>query len=117
METGSKVKFRGVDIGKVHAIDFTRSRYEQAKRDGTRKPYVLIDVAVDERVLETMGTTSLESFLKAEVERGLRFRLNAQGITGLSYLELDYVDPGERRCWRSLGGRRISTSRRRPGRS
>ena len=30
---------------------------------------------------------------KAEVERGLRIRLTPQGITGTSFLELDYVDP------------------------
>ncbi len=30
---------------------------------------------------------------KLEVERGLRVRLAPQGITGTSYLEIDYVDP------------------------
>ena len=28
-----------------------------------------------------------------EVEKGLRLRLAPQGITGTSYLEIDYVDP------------------------
>ncbi len=92
LERGSVVKFRGVEIGRVHRIDFSRSRYEQQKPEGTRKPYILIDVAVDDHVLRPLGEEAFEAFLKGEVARGLRFRLNAQGITGLSYLELDYVD-------------------------
>ena len=36
--------------------------------------------------------TSPES-AELEVERGLRVRLAPQGITGTSYLEIDYVDP------------------------
>ena len=28
-----------------------------------------------------------------EVEKGLRVKLAPQGITGTSYLEIDYVDP------------------------
>jgi hypothetical protein len=30
---------------------------------------------------------------RLEVEKGLRLRLAPQGITGVSYLEMDYVDP------------------------
>ena len=30
-----------------------------------------------------------------EVEKGLRVRLAPQGITGTSYLEIDYVDPAQ----------------------
>jgi ABC-type transporter Mla subunit MlaD len=92
LERGSVVKYRGVEIGRVQQIDFTRTRYEQQKPEGTRKPYILIEVAVDQNAVTPMGEEKFETFLKAEISRGLRFRLNAQGITGLSYLELDYVD-------------------------
>lgn len=92
LERGSVVKYRGVEIGRVQRIDFTRTRYEQQKPEGTRKPYILIDVAVDQNAVTPMGEEEFGKFLKAEISRGLRFRLNAQGITGLSYLELDYVD-------------------------
>jgi paraquat-inducible protein B len=31
--------------------------------------------------------------IRGEVEKGLRVRQVPQGVTGLSYLELDYADP------------------------
>lgn len=92
LEVGSKVKYRGVDIGRVHTIEFTRTRYETHLPPEDRKRYILIEVAVDEDLLERFGEEDLERFLKEEVGGGLRFRLNALGITGLSYLELDYVE-------------------------
>lgn len=92
LEVGSKVKYRGVEIGRVHTIEFTRTRYETHLPPEDRKRYILIEVAVEEEVLERFGEEDLERFLKEEVAGGLRFRLNALGITGLSYLELDYVE-------------------------
>lgn len=93
LEVGSKVTYRGVDVGQVHAIEFSRTRYETHLPPESRKRYILIDVAVDPGLLERFGEDELELFLKEEVTAGLRFRLNARGVTGLSYLELDYVDP------------------------
>lgn len=93
LEVGSTVKYRGVNIGKVHAVEFSRERYEVGKPAADQKRYILIEVAVSESVFETQSREEWVALLKAEVARGLRFRLNAQGITGLSYLELDYVDP------------------------
>lgn len=92
LDVGSKVKYRGVTIGSVHAIDFTRTRYETHLPPEDRKRYILIDIALDQEMLDRFGEEDFERVLKEEVEGGLRFRLNAQGITGLSYLELDYVD-------------------------
>src|SRR4030095_16420338 len=76
----------------VHGISFSRDRYEVGKPVSEQKRYILIDVAVDEQVFAPEGRQAFIELLRAEVVRGLRFRLNAQGITGLSYLELDYVD-------------------------
>ena len=50
---------------------------------------------------------------KVEIERGLRVRLAPQGITGTSYLEIDYVDPKPIPCCRSTGRPTISTFRAR----
>ncbi|MBL9138363.1 MAG: MCE family protein [Verrucomicrobiales bacterium] len=93
LEVGSGVKFRGVNIGTVHAIEFSRDRYEFGKEITQQRRYILIEVAVSEDAYRSHGRDAYVQFLRAEVARGLRFRLNAQGITGLSFLELDYVDP------------------------
>lgn len=94
LEVGSRVKYRGVDFGSVHFIGFTRSRYEVGRPPELQRNYVLIEVAVSEDAYANESREEFLSKLRADVARGLRFRLNAQGITGLSYLELDYVDPG-----------------------
>jgi paraquat-inducible protein B len=93
LEIGSKVNFRGVHFGTVSAIGFSRNRYEEGKPIEEQRRYILIEVAVEEDFHEGYSREELYAFIKAEIARGLRFRLNSQGITGLSYLELDYVDP------------------------
>ncbi len=92
LEIGSKVNFRGVLFGSVSGIGFSRTRYEEGKPVEEQRRYILIEVAVEPRFHGEWGHEFF-NFLKAEILRGLRFRLNSQGITGLSYLELDYVDP------------------------
>jgi len=39
------------------------------------------------------GDLTRSDTAKAEIDKGLRVRLAPQGITGTSYLEIDYVDP------------------------
>lgn len=93
LEAGSKVNFRGVHFGTVSTIGFSRTRYEEGKPIEEQRRYILIEVEVEEDQLREIGREAFLAFLRAEVARGLRFRLNSQGITGLSFLELDYVDP------------------------
>lgn len=93
LEVGSSVKFRGVDFGTVQDVGFSRDRYEFGKPVAEQRRYILIEVAVRESMYERYGREAFLEFLRTEVRRGLRMRLNAQGITGLSFLELDYVDP------------------------
>lgn len=93
LEEGSTVKYRGVALGRVHSIGFARDRYEFGKPAAEQTGYILIEVAVSEEAYRAHGRQAFLEQMRADVERGLRFRLNSQGITGLSYLELDYVDP------------------------
>ncbi|MCC7374926.1 MAG: MCE family protein [Verrucomicrobiales bacterium] len=93
LEEGSNVKFRGVNIGTVHFIGFSRDRYEFGKEIAQQRRYILIEVAISEDAYRAHGREEFVRYLQEEVVRGLRFRLVAQGITGLSFMELDYVDP------------------------
>lgn len=93
LEVGSTVRYRGVQVGTVHTISFSRDRYEYGKPAAEQKSYILIEVAVADYATQPHGRAAFLDQLQADVARGLRFRLNAQGITGLSYLELDFVDP------------------------
>ena len=90
LEVGAAVKYRGVTIGRVTEIGLTSAEYGggqpiQLERNTYR--LVFVRYAVDTKKIGQMPDTS------EAVSLGLRIRLASQGITGLSYLELDFVDP------------------------
>ncbi len=96
LDIGSKLKYRGVTIGEVKSIGFTYNKYELDKPMAQRARYVLVEAQLEPRLLggrSGAGDLTTPEGAAQEVERGLRVRLAPQGITGTSYLEIDYVDP------------------------
>ena len=96
LDVGSKLKYRGVAIGEVTKIGFTYNRYQQDRPMSQRARFVLVEAQIEPKLLGgrvATGDFANEEMAKLEVERGLRMRLAPQGITGTSYLEIDYVDP------------------------
>ncbi|MCZ7566056.1 MAG: MlaD family protein [Burkholderiales bacterium] len=92
LDLGSKVRYRGVLLGEVKRLGFTAERYEQDKPLGQRKPYVLIEATLNVDQLGPLGRADAD-LLKQYIEQGLRVRVAPQGITGINYLELDFVEP------------------------
>lgn len=93
LSVGSKVKLRGVVIGEVSHIGFTYNRYELDKPLSQRRQYVMVEARLSRGQLGLAGTETDEGSLRHYIQQGLRVRMAAQGLTGTSYLELDYVDP------------------------
>lgn len=96
LDLGSKIKFRGVVIGEVTKISFTYVVYQQDLPMLQRARYVLVESQIQPRLVggrAAAGDLTDPANARMEVDRGLRIRLTPQGITGTSYLELDYVDP------------------------
>ena len=96
LDLGSKIKFKGVVIGEVTKISFTYVVYQQDLPMLQRTRYVLVESQIQPRLVggrAAAGDLTDPANAKMEVERGLRIRLTPQGITGTSYLELDYLDP------------------------
>ncbi len=96
LDIGSKLKYRGVTIGEVTSIGFTYNKYQQDEPMALRARYVLVEAQIEPRLLggrAGAGDITSPEAAAQEVERGLRVRLAPQGITGTSYLEIDYVDP------------------------
>jgi ABC-type transporter Mla subunit MlaD len=90
LEVGAPVKFRGVTIGRVSEIGLANAEYGQgAGIAHERESYSLVFVryAIDTAKVGPIPDT------KTAIERGLRVRIASQGLTGISYLELDFVDP------------------------
>jgi phospholipid/cholesterol/gamma-HCH transport system substrate-binding protein len=87
LDIGSPVKFRGVEVGKVEQITLTSVEYP------TRRRYVLVRAGLYPAMFEYPLVEAPSPGFMAEVEKGLRVRLAAQGLTGIAYLEADYLDP------------------------
>ncbi len=99
LSVGSAVLHRGVNIGRVEQITFVQAEYPM---DPTSKEferfgrYVLVVMALDPRSFPGLKNdpAMITGLLRNQVAMGLRFKLSYQGITGLSFLEADYVsDP------------------------
>lgn len=96
LDVGSRLKYRGVTIGEVTKITFTYTRYQLELPINQRERYVLVEAQLQPRLVggrAAAGDMTDPESGKLEVEKGLRLRLAPQGITGTSYLEMDYIDP------------------------
>lgn len=87
LDIGSPVKFRGVPIGKVEQIRLTSVEYP------TQHSYVLVRIGLSSDVLAFSRSDEGMAGFAREIEKGLRVRLAAQGLTGTAYIEADYLDP------------------------
>ncbi|MDB6065077.1 MAG: hypothetical protein JWR26_1285 [Pedosphaera sp.] len=88
LSVGSAVKLRGVPIGKVTYIGFIWNEYPEY---GTE--YVLIRFEVPKDTSLLPPTADMQAVLNREIARGMRARVEGQGITGTSILALEYLDP------------------------
>lgn len=90
LDVGSKVKYRGVLIGEVTKLGFTAARYQQDLPPAERQPYVYVEARLD---LNQVRFARRPELVRDFVDKGMRVRMAAQGITGIYFLELDYFDP------------------------
>ena len=88
LSVGSSVSFRGVQVGKVAAIDFVGNRYDAPESHDLR---VYIHRALDRKAFAAGLDEGLspEESLANYVKKGLRATVSASGITGLSRIECD----------------------------
>jgi len=91
VDVGSPVKFRGVPIGRVSAINFTFNEYGSPGQ-AYRYNYVFILMEIDREMFPGMFNENLTPLIERNVAQGLRARIEPQGITGMSYIEINYVD-------------------------
>ena len=89
LEVGAPVKFRGVSLGEVTEIGLVSAIYKAPDVLGATYRLVYVRYIID------LARTGRPAGLDTAVSTGLRARLASQGITGLSYIELDFVDPAQ----------------------
>lgn len=86
LSAGSAVTFRGVQVGEVKRISFVGAEYDDAVGADREKIFILF--SVDRELLGFDNSGNAELVLKRLIGRGLRATVKANGITGLSKLEL-----------------------------
>jgi ABC-type transporter Mla subunit MlaD len=92
LEVGAPVKYRGVTLGRVTEIGLVTAEYgrnESVNLDLETYQLVFVRSIIDADKLGRVPGT------EEAVNSGLRARLASQGLTGLTYIELDFVDPKE----------------------
>ncbi|HEX4173815.1 MAG TPA: MlaD family protein [Acetobacteraceae bacterium] len=90
LEVGAAVRYRGVTIGRVTDIGLVSAEYGGSQPLNVASfTYRLVFVRY---VVDTTKIGQMPDVQRA-VSLGLRTRLASQGITGLSYIELDFADP------------------------
>jgi hypothetical protein len=97
LDVGSPFKIRGVKRGAVKEILLARDEYRMPNGDPLPDEHS-IDVVVRIEVTPPSGPASLigagvNETVAGWIEKGLRVRLTAAGITGVVYLEGDFLPP------------------------
>ena len=91
MDVGAAVRFRGVQLGQVTEINLVATSYPPPPGNFTGAyQRVIVRFALD--LSRLRNTPNVEEAIEKAVDNGLRIRLASTGITGVAYLELDFVD-------------------------
>jgi phospholipid/cholesterol/gamma-HCH transport system substrate-binding protein/paraquat-inducible protein B len=85
LDTGAAVRFRGVAIGQVTSIGLSGDIYEKDLPIENRREYVVVRMQIFGDKIED---SALETFIKDN----LRARIKSMGITGVNYIEFDFVN-------------------------
>jgi paraquat-inducible protein B len=87
LDVGAPVRFRGVQVGRVTELGLVSVLYGRQPRgpDEIASRLIVVRFAVDPA---RYGDAPVEDAVRA----GLRVRIATTGVTGLSYLEVDFVD-------------------------
>ncbi|WP_006787966.1 MlaD family protein [Thiorhodospira sibirica] len=93
LDIGAPLKLRGVKIGEISHIGFSYNRYQQDLPLIERRQYVMVQTVVRRDLLGAMGEFTEAKALQSYIDRGLRVRITGMGVTGLNFLELDFLDP------------------------
>ena len=97
LEIGAPVRLQGVRVGQVESIRLVREEYGvffDPKTDSF--PYrgvVLVRMSVRPSVAIHFKEEDEDILMKRAVDAGFRFRLASQGITGVLYIESEFLDP------------------------
>ena len=96
LDVGAPVKYRGVQIGQVKEIDLVSRLYLAGKTDAAtmtlgRDVVVRMGIFQFPRLGRTPSEEEVQRLVNDLSADGFRVRLASQGITGVAYMEMDFV--------------------------
>ena len=112
LEVGAPLKFQGVQIGNVREIGFVFNDYDTGlnyvlvrseifpDKIGSLKHRDNMDLVVKELIDRGYPVfrggdekDTLESIIEEDIGKGMRIELSSQGVTGVGFLNIVFVDP------------------------
>ena len=93
---GYPVKYRGLQIGYVKRIAFTSEVYgylNHSNSNGMQSRSIYVLLAITSKLFTNLSKAELNNLINKEVASGLRVKVTPQGLTGTTYIELNYVNP------------------------
>jgi phospholipid/cholesterol/gamma-HCH transport system substrate-binding protein/paraquat-inducible protein B len=96
LNVGAPVERRGVRIGRVEKITFAADEYDIPGDPLTfskYERYVMVVASVGQENLPELSYEEKKARLERLISNGLRIRLAVEILTGVAYLEGEYVDP------------------------
>ena len=97
LAVGAPIKYRGVQIGTVERIAFVGNEYgsDLNKEDLSRYGRYVVVFGSGQRVAPQLSVEQAKAARASNIMAGLRVRLASQGVTGIVFLEADFLDPEE----------------------
>ena len=89
LDVGAPVRYRGVPVGRVTEIKLVSAEYRPAAGLAYTEAFQLVLVRFAVNVAQIGEVPTLEQAIRL----GLRAQISAQGITGVNYVELNFVNP------------------------
>jgi ABC-type transporter Mla subunit MlaD len=89
LDVGAAVRYRGVAIGRVDELGLVSAEYRRIERETFGPAFQLVFVRFSVDTRRVGEAPSVDDAIRL----GLRARIAAAGITGVYYVELDFVDP------------------------
>ena len=97
LEVGAPVRLHGVRVGKVESIRLAREEYglffDPKAESFPYRGLVLVRMSIRTSVAVHLKEEDEEKLMQKAVDAGFRFRLASQGITGVLYIESEFLNP------------------------
>jgi ABC-type transporter Mla subunit MlaD len=91
IQRGSEVHYRGIPVGTVSEVTLTGDVYESALPFPRRRPYVLVRFTVATKPFGNISSGAARRLFEDWVSEGLHVMRQPLGLSGDSYLEMDFV--------------------------